>query len=162
MLAWNIGFRICRLTRASGVRFLVPAEYFAVMCGAFPGTCATWQWLRLSTIYCCALRPWSRTDVILTSLCVILTSLTLDLLITDVSDFARVTVVAPQGSSDHSSLSVAISTAQDIPNLCVSRRVLLKHRVNWLQFVKKEVSSLGEIPGVLTIKLRDWTFICPC
>ena len=50
---------------------------------------------------------------------------------TDVPDLARVAVVAPLGSSDHSSLSIAISMAQAIPNLCVSRRVLLKHRVNW-------------------------------
>ena len=56
---------------------------------------------------------------------------TLDLLIIDVPDLVRVAVVAPLGSSDHSSLSIAISIAHDIPNLCVSRRVLLKHRVNW-------------------------------
>ena len=40
-------------------------------------------------------------------------------------------VVAPLGSSDHSSLSIAILMAQVIPNLYVSRRVLLKNRVNW-------------------------------
>ena len=45
--------------------------------------------------------------------------------------YYRVAVVAPLGSSGHSSLSIAISMAQAIPNLCVSRRVLLKHRVNW-------------------------------
>ena len=50
---------------------------------------------------------------------------TLDLLITDVPDLVRVAVVAPICSSDHSSLSIAISIAQAIPNLCVSRRVLL-------------------------------------
>ena len=55
---------------------------------------------------------------------------TLDLLVTDVPDLVRVAVVAPLGSSNHSSLSIAISMAQAIP-LCVSRRVLLKHRVNW-------------------------------
>ena len=38
VLAWNFGFRMWRLTRALGVLFLVPAEYSAVMCGAFPGT----------------------------------------------------------------------------------------------------------------------------
>ena len=54
---------------------------------------------------------------------------TLDLLMTDVPDLVRVAVVAPLGSSDHSSLSIAISMAQVIPNLCVSRRVLLNHRV---------------------------------
>ena len=48
-----------------------------------------------------------------------------------VPDLVRVAVVAPLGRSDHSSLSIAISIAQAISNLCVSRRVLLKHRVNW-------------------------------
>ena len=56
---------------------------------------------------------------------------TLDLLMTDVPDLVRVAVVAPLGSSDHSSLLIAISMAQAVPNLCVSRRVFLKHRVNW-------------------------------
>ena len=66
---------------------------------------------------------------------------TLDLLMTDVPDLVRVAVVASLGSSDHSSLSIAISMAQAIPNLCVSRRVLLKHRVNW--------SALCDAIGVL-------------
>ena len=52
---------------------------------------------------------------------------TLDLLMTDVLDLVRVAVVAALGRSDHSPLSIAISMAQAIPNLCVSRRVLLKH-----------------------------------
>ena len=55
---------------------------------------------------------------------------TLGLLITDVPDLVLEAVVAPPGSSDHSSLSIAISMAQAIPNFCFSRRVLLKHRVN--------------------------------
>ena len=55
---------------------------------------------------------------------------TLDLLTTDVPDLVWMAVVAPLGSSDLSSLSIAISMAQAIPNLCVSRRVLLKHQVN--------------------------------
>ena len=55
---------------------------------------------------------------------------TLDFLMTYVPDIVRVAVVAPLGRSDHSSLSIAISMAQAIPNLCVCRRVLLKHRVN--------------------------------
>ena len=55
---------------------------------------------------------------------------TLDLLMTDVPDLIRVAVVAPLGRSDHSSLSIGISVAQAIPNLCVSKRVLLKRRVN--------------------------------
>ena len=56
---------------------------------------------------------------------------TLDLLITDVPDQVRVDVVASIGNSDHSSLSAVISMAQGFPNLCVSRKVFLKHQVNW-------------------------------
>ena len=55
----------------------------------------------------------------------------LDPLMTDVSDLIRVAVVAPNGYSDHSSLSAVISTAQAVPNLCVSRKVFLKYQVNW-------------------------------
>ena len=55
----------------------------------------------------------------------------LDLLMTDVPDLVRVVVVAPIGNSDHSSLSVVISMAQAVPNLCVSRKVFLKHQVTW-------------------------------
>ena len=56
---------------------------------------------------------------------------TLDLLMTDVPDLILVAVVAPIGNSDHSSLSAVISMAQAVPNLCVSRKVFLKHQVNW-------------------------------
>ena len=55
---------------------------------------------------------------------------TLDLLMTDVPDLVRVAIVAPIGNSDHSSLSTVISMAQAVPNLCMSRKVLLKHQVN--------------------------------
>ena len=41
---------------------------------------------------------------------------TLDLLMTDVPDLVWVAVVAPLGSSNHSSLSAAISMALAIPN----------------------------------------------
>ena len=51
----------------------------------------------------------------------------LDLLITDVPDLVRVSVVAPIGNSDHSSRAAVISMAQAVPNLCVSRKVFLKH-----------------------------------
>ena len=61
---------------------------------------------------------------------------------TDVPDLVQVAVVAPLGNLDHSSLSIAISMAQAIPNLCVSSRVLLKHRVNW--------SAVCDAVGVLT------------
>ena len=50
---------------------------------------------------------------------------TLDLLMSDVPDLARVSVVAPIGNSDHSSLSAVISMAQAVPNLCISRKVFL-------------------------------------
>ena len=52
---------------------------------------------------------------------------TLDLLMTDVPDLVWVSVVAPIGNSDHSSLLAVISMAQAVPNLCVSRKVFLKH-----------------------------------
>ena len=54
-----------------------------------------------------------------------------DLLMTDVPGLIRVAVVEPIGNSDHSSLSAVISMAQAVPNLCVSRKVFLKHQVNW-------------------------------
>ena len=50
---------------------------------------------------------------------------------TDVPDLVRVAVVALIGKSNHSSLSAVISMAQAVPNLCVSRKVFLKHQVNW-------------------------------
>ena len=56
---------------------------------------------------------------------------TVDLLMTDVPDLVRVVVVAPIGNSDHSSLSAVISMAQAVPNLCASRKIFLKHQVNW-------------------------------
>ena len=55
----------------------------------------------------------------------------LTLLMTDVSDLVWLSVVGPVGNSDHSSLSAVISMAQAVPNLYVSRKVLLKHQVNW-------------------------------
>ena len=56
---------------------------------------------------------------------------TIGLLITDIPDLVWTAVVAPIDNSDHSSLSAVISMAQVVPNLCVSRKVLLKHQVNW-------------------------------
>ena len=56
---------------------------------------------------------------------------TLDLLMTDVPNLVCVSVATPIGNSDHSSLSAVISMAQAVPNLCVSRKVFLKHQVNW-------------------------------
>ena len=56
---------------------------------------------------------------------------TLDLLMTNVPDLEQVAVVAPMGNSDHSSPSAVISMGQAVPNMCVSRKVFLKHQVNW-------------------------------
>ena len=79
---------------------------------------------------------------------------TLDLLMTDVPDLIRVAVVAPIGNSDHSSLSAFISMAQAVPNLCVSRKIFLKHQVNWYTVC----GAIQELPwrniGFLTILLR--------
>ena len=50
---------------------------------------------------------------------------------TDVPGLVRVAVAAPIGNSEHSSLSAVISMAQVVPNLCLSRKVFLKHKVNW-------------------------------
>ena len=56
--------------------------------------------------------------------------LTLDLRMTDFPDLVRVAVVAPLGNSDHSTLSAVISMAQEVPNLCVSSKIFLKHQAN--------------------------------
>ena len=39
--------------------------------------------------------------------------------------------MAPIGNSDHFSLSAVVSMAKAVPNLCVSRKVFLKHKFNW-------------------------------
>ena len=49
-----------RQTLARVVLYLRSAEYSVVLCGAWPGTLVTGPWLRLSMIYCCALRLWSQ------------------------------------------------------------------------------------------------------
>ena len=46
-------------------------------------------------------------------------------------DLNGVASVAHIFNSNHSSLSAVISTAQAVPNLCVSRKVFLKQQVNW-------------------------------
>ena len=56
---------------------------------------------------------------------------TLEPLMTDVPGLERVAVVARIGNSDHSSMSAVISMVQAVPNSCVSRKILLKHEVNW-------------------------------
>ena len=66
----------------------------------------------------------------------------LDLLMTDVPDLIQVAVVAPIGNSDHSSHSAVISMAQAVHNLCVSRKVFLKHQVNW----KSVCGAMRDLP----------------
>ena len=56
---------------------------------------------------------------------------TLDLLMTNVPDLVWVAVVAPIGNSYYSSLSAVVLMAQAVPDLCVSRKVILKHQVSW-------------------------------
>ena len=74
---------------------------------------------------------------------------TLDLM-SDVPDLVQVSVVAPIGKADHSSLSAVILMAQAVPNLCVSRKVFLKHQVNWNIEYR---NCLGVTFGFLTILL---------
>ena len=50
---------------------------------------------------------------------------------TDVPDQVPVPVEALICNSDHSSLSAVISMSLAIPNMCVSRKVVFKHQVNW-------------------------------
>ena len=64
-------------------------------------------------------------------------------LMTNVPDLIQVAVVAPIGNSDHSSLSAVISTAQAVPNLYVSRKVFLKHQVNW----NTVCGAMRDLPG---------------
>ena len=56
---------------------------------------------------------------------------TLVLLMTDAPYQVLVTIVAPTGNSDHSSLSAVIWVSQAVPNACVGRKVFPKHQVNW-------------------------------
>ena len=60
----------------------------------------------------------------------------------DVPDLVRVAVVAAIGNTYHSSLSALISMAQAVPNLCVGRKVFLKHQVNW----NTVCSAIRELP----------------
>ena len=49
-----------RQTLVIVVLYLLSAEYSVVMCGVWPETLLTRLWIRLSMIYCCALRLWSQ------------------------------------------------------------------------------------------------------
>ena len=79
---------------------------------------------------------------------------TLDLPMTDVPDLVWVAIIAPIGNSDHSSLSVVISMAEAVPNSCVSKKVFLKHQVNWNTVGVHCRICLGIAFGMLTVLLR--------
>ena len=55
----------------------------------------------------------------------------LDLVLTNVPDLCNVQVGSPIGNSDHSYLSVILTTNVRVPSFCVSRTVYQKSRVNW-------------------------------
>ena len=55
----------------------------------------------------------------------------LDLVLTNVPDLCDVQVGSPIGNSDHSYLSVVLTTNVRAPSFCVSRTVYQKSRINW-------------------------------
>ena len=65
----------------------------------------------------------------------------LDLLFTDVPELVKVSVVAPIGSSDHSTLSVSLDIRQRVPEFTIRREVLLKSRADW-DAIASDISSL--------------------
>ena len=65
----------------------------------------------------------------------------LDLLMTNVPDLVSVSVVAPVGGSDHSSLSISLNVRQRTPNFTIRKKVFLKSRVDW-DAVSAAVSAL--------------------
>ena len=67
--------------------------------------------------------------------CAEIFELGIDLLLTDVPDIVLVAVLAPRGNSDHSSLYVVITMAQDVPNLSVSRKYFLNIKSIEKQFM---------------------------
>ena len=73
---------------------------------------------------------------------------------TDVPDLVRVSVAAPIGNSDYSSLPAVISMAQAVPNLCVSRKFSLNMKLIGIQFVVQCRICPGITFGLLTIPLR--------
>ena len=62
---------------------------------------------------------------------------------TYVPDLAWVVIVAPIGNLDNSSLSVVVSMAHSVSNLCVSRKVFQKHQVNWNTFSSTIKDQIG-------------------
>ena len=65
----------------------------------------------------------------------------LDLLFTDVPELTHVSVVAPIGGSDHSTLSIKLNIRQHVPEFVVRREVYLKSRADW-DGITKALSSL--------------------
>ena len=79
---------------------------------------------------------------------------TLDLLMTDVPDLVRVSVVAPIGNSDHSSLSAVISMAQAVRTCVLVGKFSLNIKLIGIQFVVQCRIYPGVTFGLLTILLR--------
>lgn len=65
----------------------------------------------------------------------------LDLFITDVPGICRVTVEPQIGSSDHFAVSAKVVLNAPIPDLTISKRVLLKSRANW-EAMSNEVQAI--------------------
>jgi hypothetical protein len=65
----------------------------------------------------------------------------LDLLYTDIPAIMEVGVVAPIGSSDHSSIRASVCLRQRVPRSSFKQKVLLKSRVNW-DLVRRDASTI--------------------
>ena len=81
---------------------------------------------------------------------------------TDVADLVRVAVVAPIGNSDPSSLPAVISMPQAVSNLCVIRKVFMKHQVNW----NTVCGAIQDLPWrniwLAVNPVEVFNEICPC
>ena len=79
---------------------------------------------------------------------------TLDLLMTDVPDLVHVSVVAPIGNSDHSSLSAVISMAQAVPNFFLVGKFSLNIKLIGIRFAVQCRIYPGITFGLMTTLLR--------
>ena len=79
---------------------------------------------------------------------------TLDLLMTDVPDLVRVSVVAPIGNSDHPSLSAVISMARLFRTCVLVGMFSLNIKLIGIRFAVQCGIYLGVTFGLLTILLR--------
>ena len=77
-----------------------------------------------------------------------------DLLMTGVPDLVRVSVVAPIGKPDHSSMSAVILKAQAPPNLLLVGNFSLNIKLIGIQFVVQCRICSGVTFGLLTVLLR--------